>query len=89
MATNYGTKMITPVELKNIIQAGLDCSVCEVQGEDCVHFEAVIVSPAFSGLNMVKQHQLVYTALGDLMKQEVHALQLKTYSPEQWSLKNV
>jgi acid stress-induced BolA-like protein IbaG/YrbA len=79
--------MITPAEVKKIIEAHIDCSVCEVQGEDCVHFDAVIVSPAFAGLNMVKQHQMVYKTLGDLMKQEIHALQLKTYSPEQWAKK--
>ncbi|MGB8337280.1 MAG: BolA family protein [Burkholderiales bacterium] len=76
--------MITAAEVKKIIEANLECSVCDVQGEDCVHFDAVIVSPAFSGLNMVKQHQLVYKTLGKLMQQEIHALQLKTYSPEQW-----
>ncbi len=80
--------MITANELKKIIEEKIQCAVCNVQGEDCVHFDAVIVSPAFSGLNMVKQHQLVYQALGNLMKQEVHALQLKTYSPEQWAQKN-
>lgn len=79
--------MITPAEIAKIIKASLECKVCEVQGEDCVHFDAVIVSPAFSGLNMVKQHQIVYKILGDLMKQEIHALQLKTYSPEQWAQK--
>lgn len=81
--------MITPAEVKKIIESHIDCSVCDVQGEDCVHFDAVIVSPAFTGLNMVKQHQLVYKTLGDLMKQEIHALQLKTYSPQQWAEKTV
>jgi acid stress-induced BolA-like protein IbaG/YrbA len=79
--------MITAPEVKKIIESNIECTVCDVQGEDCVHFEAVIVSPAFSGLNMVKQHQLIYKTLGDLMKQEIHALQLKTYSPEQWAQK--
>ncbi len=79
--------MITPAEVKKIIESQIECSVCDVQGEDCVHFDAVIVSPAFTGLNMVKQHQIIYKALGDLMKVEIHALQLKTYSPEQWAKK--
>jgi acid stress-induced BolA-like protein IbaG/YrbA len=55
----------------------------QVQG-DGQHFEAVIVSAEFSGKNMVQQHQLVYRALGDRMREEIHALSMKTLTPEQW-----
>jgi len=49
------------------------------------HFEARVVSPDFVGKSMVEQHKLVYAPLGDLLKTgELHALALKTYSPEQW-----
>ena len=48
------------------------------------HFQVLIISPAFEGKTMVEQHQLVYKALGDLMKEAIHALALKTYTPEQW-----
>jgi acid stress-induced BolA-like protein IbaG/YrbA len=49
------------------------------------HFEARVVSPAFTGKTMVQQHQLVYAPLQDWLKTgELHALALKTYSPEQW-----
>ena len=49
------------------------------------HFEARVVSDAFVGKGMVQQHQLVYAPLQDLLKTgELHALALKTYSPEQW-----
>ena len=47
------------------------------------HFKAVVVSPAFSGLNSVKRHQKVYATLGELMGQ-IHALALHTYTPEEW-----
>jgi acid stress-induced BolA-like protein IbaG/YrbA len=43
------------------------------------------VSAEFRGKNMVQQHQLVYRALGDRMKQEIHALSMKTHTPEQWA----
>jgi acid stress-induced BolA-like protein IbaG/YrbA len=44
-----------------------------------------VVSKAFSGKNMIAQHRLVYAALGDRFDTEaVHALSLKTYTPEQW-----
>jgi len=50
------------------------------------HFEARVVSPAFSGKSMVQQHQLVYAPLKDVLATgELHALALKTYSPEQWA----
>ena len=48
------------------------------------HFEAVIVSPEFEGKGMVQQHQLVYEALGDRMHGEIHALSMKTFTPEDW-----
>jgi stress-induced morphogen len=48
------------------------------------HFQLVIVSAQFSGKSMVEQHQMVYRALGDAMREAIHALALKTYSPEQW-----
>ncbi len=48
------------------------------------HFKAVVVSPAFAGLNAVKRHQKVYATLGDLMGR-FHALALHTYTPEEWA----
>ena len=48
------------------------------------HFSAIVISDAFSGKNLIDQHKLVYTAIGDLLTKQVHALQLKTYTPERW-----
>ena len=48
------------------------------------HFQLLVVSPRFDGKTMIEQHQLVYQALGDSMREAVHALSLKTYTPEQW-----
>ena len=76
--------MLTPDTLKNYIVAALPCVHIEVEG-DGQHFYATIVSVEFEGLSMIKQHQRVYAALGDRMKAEVHALSMKTYSPEQWA----
>ena len=70
--------------LDAIIRGAIECTHLEVQGDDGVHFEALVVSPAFAGLNRVRRHQMVYAALGDRMKQEVHALALRTLSPEEW-----
>ena len=70
--------------LDAIIRGAIDCTHLDVRGDDGVHFEALVVSPAFAGLNRVRRHQMVYAALGDRMKQEVHALALRTLSPEEW-----
>ena len=56
----------------------------QVEGEDGRHFSAVIVSEQFKGKSMVQQHQLVYRALRDKMKEDIHALSMKTFTPEQW-----
>ena len=51
---------------------------------DGAHFEAVVVSPSFEGLNLVKQHRLVMGALKEEFEGDVHALALKTYTPAKW-----
>ena len=76
--------MINPDQIKSWIQDGLVCVHVEVRG-DGQHFEAVIVSPAFSGKSRVQRHQLVYAALGDRMRAEIHALSMQTYAPGEWT----
>ena len=76
--------MVEPGSIATSIRAGLAVTHLEVTG-DGAHFQAVIVSPAFAGLTRVRQHQLVYAALGERMKVEIHALSMKTYSPEEWA----
>ena len=76
---------MTAHELKNYIMNGLPCDHVEVLGDDGQHFEAVIVSPQFTGKNKVQQHQLVYLALGDRMRAEIHALSMRTFTPEGWT----
>lgn len=71
-------------ELKKIIEDGIPDAEVAVQG-DGDHFEATIVSAAFGGKSMVQQHQMVYAALGDLMQGAVHALSLRTFTPQEWS----
>ncbi|MEZ0272575.1 MAG: BolA family protein [Methylophilaceae bacterium] len=80
--------MLSARQVQEYIQQGLACDHVEVQGEDGQHFEAVVVSPEFVGKNMVQQHQLVYRALGDRMRQEIHALSLRTFTPEAWASVN-
>ena len=78
--------MLDPKMLAQRIQAALPGAQVEIQDTTGTgdHFEARVVSPAFAGKTLVEQHQLVYAPLQDLLKTgELHALALKTYSPEQ------
>ncbi|WP_312962754.1 BolA family protein [Stutzerimonas nitrititolerans] len=65
----------------------LDESHMHSRGQE-THYKAVIVSPHFAGLNSVKRHQKAYAAMGELM-QQIHALALHTYTPEEWQQQGV
>ena len=76
---------MTADDIRQSILEKLDCEFLEIIGEDGTHFEGTIVSSLFEGLNRVKQHQMVFNALGDKMKSEIHALSMKTYTPNEWN----
>jgi acid stress-induced BolA-like protein IbaG/YrbA len=73
----------TPELIHSYISNGLECTHLEVEG-DGQHFQAIIVSPAFEGKRLIQRHQLVYAALGDRMREEIHALSMKTLSPAEY-----
>ena len=77
--------MLTAENVKTYIEAALPCEHVQVEGDDGRHFQALIISAQFQGKNTVQQHQMVYKSLGDKMKQEIHALSMKTLTPEQWA----
>ncbi|MCA2978318.1 MAG: BolA/IbaG family iron-sulfur metabolism protein [Myxococcaceae bacterium] len=80
--------MLDPNELKARIEKALPGSTVELRDTTGTgdHFEARVVSSAFIGLSMVQQHQQVYAPLQDVLATgELHALALKTYTPDQWS----
>jgi len=70
----------TPDDVRAFIAAGLPCTLLEVEG-DGRHFFATIVSAEFEGLPRVRRHQKVYAALGDRMREQIHALSMKTLTP--------
>ena len=76
--------MVTPESVKAGIEAGLACERVEVTG-DGQHFQALIVSRKFSNLSRVQRHQLVYAALGERMREEIHALSMRTLTPEEFA----
>ena len=73
----------TPEQIKNYIAADLECSYLSVDG-DGQHFQATIVSAAFVGKRLIQRHQMVYAVLGDRMREEIHALSMKTLTPEEF-----
>ncbi len=74
----------TPDEVQQYIAAGLPCTHLSVDG-DGQHFFATIVSSEFEGKSRIARHQRVYQALGDRMREQIHALSMKTLTPAEWA----
>lgn len=83
---------MTAADVEAAIEAGIENAEATVTtprapdpDHEDQHFAAVVVSPAFTGESLVRQHQMVYDALGDSMTTDVHALEIKTYTPEEYA----
>jgi acid stress-induced BolA-like protein IbaG/YrbA len=76
---------MNPQQIAELIQRGLPGSRAQVASEDNVHFEALVIAERFTGLRSVQRHKLVYETLGSLMGNEIHALALKVYTPEEYA----
>lgn len=74
----------TPQQVRDFIAAGLACTHLEVEG-DGRHFFATIVSQEFDGKSRVLRHQRVFAALGDRMREQIHALSMKTLTPAEFA----
>jgi len=83
---------MSPEEVERLIEDGIEGATASVtlprvhddEAEDA-HYAAVVVSPAFEGETLVDQHEMVYDAVGDAMTEEVHALEIRTYTPEAYA----
>jgi len=73
----------TPADLERLIAGGMPCEQVQVEG-DGRHFFATIVSTEFEGASRIQRHQRVYAALGDRMREEIHALSMKTLTPAEF-----
>jgi len=74
--------MVTPEDIKGWIEENLEGSRVEITG-DGHHFEAEIICDGFEGKNRIQQHQMVYGALGDRMKAQIHALSMRTLTTKE------
>ncbi|HEY1315251.1 MAG TPA: BolA/IbaG family iron-sulfur metabolism protein [Steroidobacteraceae bacterium] len=72
-------------QVAQIIESGLAGSRALVKSDDNVHFEAVVIAAAFKGKRSVQRHQLVYGTLGAAVGNEIHALALQVFTPEEFA----
>ena len=73
-----------PKDIEALIEQGLEGAEARVVTDGLGHYEAVVVCPAFEGKRSVPRHQMVYATLGARVGGEIHALAVKTYTPEEW-----
>ena len=76
---------MTPQQIAQLIEAGLTGSRALVKSDDNVHFDAVVIAPGFAGKRSVQRHQLVYGTLGKAIGNEIHALALQVFTPEEYA----
>ncbi|MGD2167726.1 MAG: BolA/IbaG family iron-sulfur metabolism protein [Gammaproteobacteria bacterium] len=72
-----------PQEIEELIRHGLDGAHVEVRTDGQGHYEALVVAEQFAGKRTLARHQLVYATLGERVGREIHALQLRTLTPEE------
>jgi len=80
--------MMQAQTIRQLIEQGIPNAKVQVLGDDGAHFEAIVIAEQFAGKSLVQRHQLVYACLGDRMRDEIHALQLRTLTPSESKLQN-
>jgi acid stress-induced BolA-like protein IbaG/YrbA len=76
---------MNPQQVAQRIESGLAGSQALVTSEDNVHFEAIVIAPAFVGKKPIQRHQLVYSTLGAAVGNEIHALTLQVFTPDEYA----
>lgn len=87
LAQPFGRNM-QPEEIQQLIETHLPESSAMVASGDLRHYEATVISPAFSGKRPLQRHQLVYAALGERIGREIHALSIAAFTPEEWQARS-
>lgn len=77
-----------PREIADLIEQNLSGAQARVETDGQGHYEALVISPAFAGKRSLQRHQMVYGTLGERVGREIHALQLQTFTPEEWRDRN-
>jgi acid stress-induced BolA-like protein IbaG/YrbA len=74
-----------PKSIEELIQNHIKCQHVQVESDDLTHFTAVIVSDEFINKSKLNRHRLVYAALGDHMKSDIHAFSFQSYTHEEFN----
>jgi acid stress-induced BolA-like protein IbaG/YrbA len=75
---------MNPADISALIEAGLNDADVTVSSDDNTHFEAVVISQDFVGKRSLARHQSIYKTLGSMMGNEIHALSIRAYTPDEW-----
>jgi len=73
-----------PRDITTLIEQNLPGAKADVQTDGQGHYEATVISTLFAGKRSLQRHQMVYATLGTRVGREIHALALKTFTPEEW-----
>jgi len=74
---------MTPEEVQTMLEANLAGCTATVASADNTHYEAIVISAGFAGKRPLQRHQMVYSALGDKIGGDIHALSIKALTPEE------
>lgn len=77
-----------PSEIKRLIEAGFAEPIVRVDSDDNTHFAALVVAGEFDGVRPLARHQLVYKSLGTLVGNEIHALSIQAFTPQEWAARS-
>ena len=75
---------MNPTDISQLIEAGFENADVKVLSDDNTHFEAIVVAEEFAGKRPLARHQLIYKTLGTLMGNEIHALSIRAFTPDEW-----
>jgi acid stress-induced BolA-like protein IbaG/YrbA len=75
---------MNPSDISQLIEAGFEQASVKVMSDDNTHYEAIVVAQEFEGKRPLARHQLIYKTLGSLMGNEIHALSIRAFTPDEW-----
>lgn len=73
-----------PDDIERLIKTGFEDATVKVMSDDNTHYGAIVIAAEFEGMRPIARHQLVYKTLGTLVGNEIHALSIQAFTPEEW-----
>ena len=75
---------MNPSDIGRLIESGFTNAEVKVMSDDNTHFDAIVIAQEFAGKRSLARHQLIYKTLGSLMGNEIHALSIRAFTPDEW-----